>query len=585
MSTTAPYSPRDFRRVCDICSVVYNRSQLRKRSDGYFYCPDDDDKRTAREKDRDAALQRRNRKVVYRDVKPRSEVSTYEQEEGRIFTFLTATGNGGVPPGEYWDVTSGNGGTAVRPVRIDGAAWPAVYLYEVINENKRPARWIALAKTKLRSLADYLLTQQLGNPYAGYNYAAEVTATWYGGFVYIPVTSTFDGNLYRLDANYVFSRETAMAGLALLRAYQACGDGKYRDAAVNAATCMRRMQCGDLTTTRYATTVASGTARKHWGVWTHWMKIEDQVGGGVAPEPPTEPPFPPPPANTPAKFTNLINFDQYCSIDGMCAFAFLDALKAVVGDDTYGDAGAVGDFVSGTAATVSTMLSEAKAFWTNGANEEGSSTLIVGFSSATAYSSGFQSAMSNGSAAAWDAQNSVGSIDWAQALWGWHKVYGYDAKVADIWPWLQTATSPNAPASTDRDLSGDVLGTFNAKYALVTSYTVGGQAAGVPDDDSGIYNWATMGLLAGIQSVQDPGGLLAAKEACANKVHRYGEPSPRQGILDDILLIGYSGLGFQTLRVSDNVYTGNIYQSGRLAAMVGLAYRFQPYAFPLQAEV
>lgn len=576
MGTIAQHAtPGDYPISCDICGIEWMRSVMRPIGDGKLACPDDFPgvhEKEARALDARARPfpppVRSRKKVRFASVTP-----SYQYEEARIFNFLTSTNRGGLPPYVFWNITGGDGATA-GPVSVASAGWAGVYLYSVIEENLRPGIWITRAKTKLVGLADWLCRHQFGNAEANENFAAAPTKTWWGGF---QAEIGLDAGGF-LNPAAVTSYELGLGGLALLRAYQATGDGRYQRAAMMAATCLRRMQCGDKLTVTYSTATASG-ARHHHGMWTRYFLMVDNAGGGEAPAEPDHPFVP-----GLAKYTDILQFDHTYFPTLLPGLEFLQALRSIVGDGTYGDTSAVGDFAQRTDATVSTMIDEAKAFWVDGAKNEGASTNTVGWSSSTPFES-FQSATSDGRVAAWQltGSNEFSGYGWAIGLYAWHKLYGYDAKISDIWPWLQTATSTNEiqGSPSPSDLAGNLEGPWNPKLALGTFYTVVG---GVPNETASTYEWATAGLLAGIQSVQDNAGFTLAKNTLSPKRHRFNENTPRDAYFDDLLLIGESGLSFQTQNVSFGG-DGSVVQSAILAAQVGLMYRFAPKSFGIAGGI
>jgi len=209
-----------------------------------------------------------------KDAKPFNPHDTFEAVEADLFNFLV----GRSPKDEYNVTASAEGGSATDSVR--SAAWSALYLYDIIAENRRPVRWVTLAKAKLRELADFLLTYQLGSAHVDSDITATIGTTGandleYGGFVTLVTGSAAD------IIGSVYSEDVGVGGLALLRAYQVLGDAKYRDGYLAALKCLRRMQCGGKLNTRYATTSLTGEARLHTGMWSHKLDIADLSATGA----------------------------------------------------------------------------------------------------------------------------------------------------------------------------------------------------------------------------------------------------------------------------------------------------------------
>lgn len=215
-----------------------------------------------------------------RDVSQSVVVPLYAKSEGAIFNFLAADFAGGVAPYPYVDVTNGDGAIiGERSVRV--AAWTCLYLYGVLNEDRRPKEWTDDAGARLRVLADWLLTQQAGSPTESQTLLSLIGPTLssqleYGGFLTAEATPT------TLLAT-VYSEDVGTGGLALLRAYQMLGDAVYQEGYRRAATCLRRMQSGGKLTTKYAALTAAG-GRYDSGMWSHKLEVRDPtgLGGGSA---------------------------------------------------------------------------------------------------------------------------------------------------------------------------------------------------------------------------------------------------------------------------------------------------------------
>lgn len=275
MSTASPYVPRDYRRACDQCGVIWNVSQLSRREDGMYYCPDDNDRWTAREKDRLSAQQAGPRWRQAPTVRaPHAEVDTFQAEEGRILDLLNASMAGGVAPYQTFDVTNGSGANA-NSQTISTSGYVIIYCYGIVTENTRPAHWITNCKSIIKTCADYLITKQFGQASAiaaNSNYTAASTAMAYGG-VTINITTPPAGDTHNTAT--VTSGDTGLALLAWVYAYRVLGDFNYILAARMAATCLRRMQRGDAVTTQYATTTVGGTTRLRTNMFTNSVSFND----------------------------------------------------------------------------------------------------------------------------------------------------------------------------------------------------------------------------------------------------------------------------------------------------------------------
>lgn len=269
-------------QACDVCGDdTWPASKLKPIGDGKMACPYD------YRGMHDAEMRQLPPRQIIRSPKARKEVRTseptelYAKSEGAVFNLLTADYNGGVVPYRYVDVTSGDGAVIGTP-SVRAAGWACLYLYGVINEDRRPENWTVRAKAKLREYADFLLTYQAGSDTQDADLVTLIGATTstqleYGGFLTVePAPRTY------LLAT-VYSEDQGTCGLALLRAWQVLGEEKYRTGYRRAITCLRRMQQGGKLVTKYAVPASGSTGRYHSGMWAHKMEIRDPagVGGGL----------------------------------------------------------------------------------------------------------------------------------------------------------------------------------------------------------------------------------------------------------------------------------------------------------------
>lgn len=263
----------------------------------------------------------------------------------------------------------------------------------------------------------------------------------------------------------------------------------------------------------------------------------------------------------------------------------LDKLAALAGDVTLGDAAAVGEFSAATAAPVSTMLADATAFWTTGVADALAATPKTGFSSATPYEF-FESFRSDVSAAGtWRYADGAGQTgttitgrNWAGGVRAWQAHAGYDAKVADVWGYLMGFSSNptlEAPASySPLQIAQSRVGTFDPTLCLTTTlYVAGAQAR---QNASDYYDWACAGLMAATQASQSAAKIETAKNTVAKLRERDGSAfTYGKSQLDNIVLLGTSGLSFQTGYA--DIAARTIDCAG--AAMCGNLYRQSPKAF------
>lgn len=275
-----PYSPRDYRRTCDYCGVLWNRSKLQKREGPLFLCPDCDERWTALEKDRiDAgSAAQRVKRVIRVEAQPRNEVGVYAETEGRMFNFLDT-----IAPNSTRNVTNGTA-DAGSSMTVTAAGETIIYFYNLIQENKRNQHMLDRARARMAELADWLLEIQAVTAATAFTGTQPLAATtsdpWYGAFIWPAVEVVMDAP-YPVTSFTVYSRDVATGLLALVRAYETLGDSSYLDGARAAASCLRVFQRSDLPTFVYGTTAVGGTGRRPIGMFTH--SIDFEVAADVGP--------------------------------------------------------------------------------------------------------------------------------------------------------------------------------------------------------------------------------------------------------------------------------------------------------------
>lgn len=551
-STAFRYRHGDYRRVCDICGRAdLLRSQLVRRGD-YLVCPDDSSGRSKRELTRAQANASRQRPLrPARNTRPDTDINVDQGPEGQIQLLLTSHGQGGVPPYRFYGVANGMGsGGIVGERSVFAAAWTCIYLYGVIAENKRPESWIRTDKAKLASLADYLVSIQ-------YTAAGEtLRGAW----------SAAAGEVLQ-DGGNVQAEVIAAAALGLLYAYRIHGTPGYLSAAKLTANCLRYLQRGGQHNSVYAAR-GDGISRYDSGTWS-----------GSA-----------------SRNGTAADFEHFYSPQALVALVFLNELRDIAGDGTYGDA-ATQDFDAPQGATITTMMNEATTFWSvTGAQNHSTGPFVRGFSSSDPYEY-FAPQTSLGTGAdAWThlgsgVNRSISGQNYATGLWAWHRIYGYDAVVSDIWPWLMSFTSnPNTEDAGTQPIEDNFLGTYNPKRALTWFLTIN-TSTGVKENRQLFagnpingYAWHTAGLMSAIQSERAPSELRATKIALA-AVQRRGRfdvdsPQSEQGALDLPILRGSSGLSYQV--GGSNVVGGTFVHDAALAAMAALMYRQAPNIYGLK---
>lgn len=453
--TTTSYVPRDYRRTCDLCGNLWNRSQLTRRRN-WIFCPDCEDRGTRIiEEENDAiARQRPFRILPVPNPKPLliDNLYNYIAEEGILFDFVLKT------------APARTLGGASDPA---AAAAAAAYLVDIVARGTRPAVWLASASSVAVTSLSYLLTQQTGSPLGPASTAADPR---YGGFLV--------GGSYSTTT-------TIAAGLAFIKAYATFGTPGYLTAANRCATFLRHAQCGDINTVRH-TVYPNGGAPYHVGGID--AALNDSTG---------------------------VQSGSFVTDDGY-ALAFFAALSAVVGSSaTYGDVAVTAFFTAATSATLVTMIGELAAFLEVGPTDSAHGDARTSPLSTTAPRGTYVAFLSDGSGAgSWGAPTTVTGIGIAKALAGLFAVNGADTVVASMLAWL-AAIGPNAvnatpAANTPQQTLNGITGTFAPSTSPATSYTA---TAPFTEATGALYDLAALGVLAPVLSVTSAASLRTARTA------------------------------------------------------------------------
>lgn len=550
MSFSAYIPGDDFGRVCDVCGRLRPGKGFRIVANRWI-CDRHPSYVPREQLDRVPYVELGAPKPIP-GAKPVNWTDTYEIAEAQILELMAYA-----PLFELSVVAS-------APVArsFDGtgpAAYAAIYLYDLIADARRPARWTTYAEGLLRTLGDWLVTHQRGGPSVSGFTSADIQ---WGGYSTTPGSST----------DSFFPSDAAAGGLALLRAYQVFGSQKYLDAARACAWFLRGAQCGDKLASRPSSSDAAGASPFHFGMWTNRVTLS----GGV------------------------YDFDhRYHVFNYGIGLEFLVAYLAVVGDEVIGSSTTGAVFTASRAALVSTAIAEARAFWRDGAYSVDDAAVVVGLSSATpreffdAYPANKGLFTGRGSWQFNDGALSVGTVvsglGWAGALRGLHAVG--DALATTLFDWLMTFTSnPTFEVSAtthaygqvtftsanDRALYAGLAGTYNPKYALATTLKVRSAGAAVTTNGSSLYSLATAGMLAALYSTRQQTSFATLKDALSVPRPRFREGfDPRDGQYLYLGPLANSGLSFQPYT---SAALGRL-QSIPQAALTGNVYRYAPQAF------
>lgn len=532
--------------MCAVCGTdTFPQEKMSPYPDrpGSWLCPRDSKELTLEELSRYGAVNITPYNQARVDIYKVPTIPQFLQEEGRVFSLVTSAYGGGVYQYRTIDVINGDGSVNTANKDPRAAGWAGIYLWEIINEGKRPKNWRDRAKTRLEEVADFLLTYQRGSGLE----AAEVTSAL-ASYAAASTTTLDYGGFVNLADLAIYSEDVGACGLALLRAYQVFGKNAYLLGYQRALTCLRRMQQTGKLSTGFTAENSAATIALHTGMWTNAILFS----GG----------------------SKVVNHRFYAG--DAVALEFLEEAKDEEGDTTYGDTTAVGPFGSATDATLSTMISDCVNFWKNGIREQGAGSAVVGFSSATprelfrAYPG-----VSGDGTGQWDyfdvANTSVSGLNYGLALRGLYASAGYSAQVKDVFTWLQAGasnatyqtTALNSLGQADQRvlLSGE-LGNYNPKICISSEVI---SASG--NNNTSRYEWATVGLMGKLRSAQDRANFDTSKREMS-RARYYSAYGPDTNRVGRPILIGQSGLSFQvSFAVTHDVVK---------ACMAGLAYREAP---------
>lgn len=482
--------PGSYSRVCDVCGRPRPIEAFRQ-VEGLFICSLHPGYIPARVLD----------KVPYVNIgppeappnmKPFQPVDTYEAAEAEVFKFITNF----APYARFSLVSSPPVIPGAKGATVQAAAESVAYLYNIIAENTRPAIWIALARTKVLELADYIITQQVGGPFVS-TYAS--SALEWGAFPYESGATEYRAEI------------CGQAGIALLRAYQLSGRDKYVAAARATAWFTRTAQCGDMIASCPSSSDAAGSSLKHWGAWSDRAK---QYLGAVA-------------------------FDHHYTAGTLSCLEFLVLYKALVGDETIGSPTTTADFLRSRECTVSASIAEAVAFWKTGAPDSVVGGVVNGLSTSaprgfyqsypttnTGYANGTGAwaFLTSGDAAT---GTDITSYYIGVALRAFIAYEGVSSFVTDIFDWLMTFTSNptyELPAKYDeRYRYTNVLGTYDPTIAPAHLLRVRDATtlAATKTNGGGYYDLRALGMMAQLYSARQPAGFKSAKLKFSTPIPQY----------------------------------------------------------------
>lgn len=566
MSYTRPtrWEPGTFLRPCDLCGIRFRANELTRSSDGKFrclrWCAGE---MTQLDRDRISSASR----AGLRDAPPAPFGVPYVlkdtyAEEGILFNFLANAPI--VDSGWTGGRRSGAApGLTFRPLGRNQAtqgSWSATcagetmrYLYGLIVENKRPLSWISRAKVKLRELADWVFSIQIG-------FGVNPTFTKSNSARYGAASTTG-------ISTYLIAEQGRLA-LGVLYAYKVLGDAKYLAQARAFADFLTNQQQGGLPTINFSSSDAAGLTPINYGTWSRACNS----------------------AGT--------QMEHVYQPDSLVCLEFLFALYGTVGDEMHGADVTLGVYTIAPQQLLSVSMSAARAFWSVGAFDAVTGTTVNGLTSSTPreFFNSYPAVKAGGWATgtgSWEYQDGpsatgtlVTAVNYAVALRALYAYEGYSAQVASLWSWLMAFVSNPAfaPTSTSRGQDApttlSLLGTYNPKLALSTLLQVRTSSfAAAAMNGSSVYDWQCAGLLAPIQGARDPGSLDNAKDYVTKGVvfpADYGQG--RTHGPDYFMCHGLSGLSGQIAAAVPNAVDWRADK----AAMVGQMFRCGNVATTLQ---
>ena len=565
------FVPGAFLRSCDVCGIRYRSHELRRGEDGFWRCVKYCVEIPALTRDKISAESQRRKEAPPPPHGIAFDTKETYAEEAIAFDFLavgrTQSLAGGAAPNTSWQVNNGNpvfasNGFAYAPYLATSSNWrysayaeAGRYLANLIIENKRPARWIAQAKAKLRALADSLITIQVG----------------IGSNLGTTQVSPFWGEL-NITADQVHTAANAQAGLLFMHAYLALGDAKYLTSAYASASFLRNVQsCGAASSAFFTSSNSGGTLHLY-------------TGGLIA-----------------CFQSGSANIHVFDSSTCLPALELWYLLYKASGDQLIGCTASLG--VAVPSQLLSQSIADLRAFISVGAFDVFSGTTLTGWSATTprekfnAYPTGTGSwEYADGNASAGTA---ITGTNVALALRSLYNYEGYSSQVSSIWKWLMgfgsnaafqcgagtlaidyacasttLAANPPAPQAGQGNV---VAPAYDPTLALATLLTVNGVNAN--RNGSSLYDWSTTGMLAGIQSSQNMSAFRTAKTKMSTPVLRmpvaYSDTAAGP-VLDYPMLRGVSGLAMQ-LNFGDS--GSAMYWNCISAARCAGAFRYQPQAW------
>ncbi len=434
-----------------------------------YACTDDAKQLTA------AQLIRHQARLRPLVVRPRrhafiqGDVPTYLGAEARVFNLIQRF---------FAFVSVSQTGRGISVATREQYSWTGVYLADLMTEAERPLSWtteqgagalyLLSNPTSALRLAGIWLANQRGNP-AVSSQTLNADPTFYGG------VENFSGATTTL----LTPQLNANAGLVFLGMFALTGASLWRDAAIRCGHWLRNWQRVDLRNADYTATSSGGTTRLYVGGWAQYQSNASTV--------------------TSARFR----------LADAHALRFLARLRDEIGGNYILGSDAAASYVTQPAATLDTMIAEAREFYVTGKPLTGTTpTPLFSTTNPKSYYYAFLGSGAGGDTAGdglWHLdgapETSITGQAFAMGLRGLYEVEGYSATVASLFEYLMSFSSnatyePSASAS-EWDLANTSLGVYDPELAMAQTLTVdNGSGTALATNGSAVYDFAATGLLA-----------------------------------------------------------------------------------------
>ncbi len=518
MGTTTSYVPYDYRRVCDLCGNLFNRSRLHRKGQ-YTYCDAHAGERISEQLDRANARQKPFRILPVPNAKPDDEKrpDTFEGEESLIFNLIDFARAGGA---RYANVASGSPAPRANSNDVISVnAWACLYYYGRLGQSYTAGHvdvWRDQLLAHMRIAADALLDRQT------------LTGT--------RATNSFWGGFLGAGCTVYTTEDTMVSTLACVYAFRILGDIKYIAAARAGASFLRNCQAIGSCGVNFTSSDEAGTARLYTGAITRC--VYDAAG---------------------------FYSDHLFYPSGLIALLAWTELRITDGDQSIGATAAIaGDFTTAPTRALSASINDLRGFWETGTYDTVTRDVRTGLSSTTpaecfnAYPRlkpevGFYG---TGSWQYQDGFSSTGttitSLNFAKALWALYGADGASSQVTTISDWLAAFTANpdyataagTSAAALQREETGTYVAPTPTTLMLVRDPVT---LAPVALNGSSRYDWGAFGLLSPLLSRRQASGFKEARwQACIER-KRFADGLPSDGDWAESGIVrGRQGLSYQT---------------------------------------